>query len=111
MKKTKASKKVKTNDKGFLELAGEAFSVLGAEIVEGKDKLVEVASEKIEGIKKTIKNLTKKKIATKKVPLKKVARKAATKKTAVKSAAKKAGVKKPISKKAVAKKAASKEKK
>ena len=30
------------HDKGFLNLAGEAFVVLGAEIVEGKDKVIEV---------------------------------------------------------------------
>ncbi len=88
------------NGKGFLALAGEAFSVLGEEIVEGKDKVVEVASEKFTAVKKAIKNITHKKgapvrNAKKKVVVVKnkavvVARGAKKKATAVKKAAKKA---------------------
>jgi hypothetical protein len=81
MKKTKNAPAHAAHDgKGFLELAGEAVAVLGEEIVEGKDKIVEVASEKFSAVKKAIKKFTKKKAA----PAKKV------KKKAVKKALKKA---------------------
>ena len=44
MKKTKKASSAPSHpDKGFLELAGEAMSVLGHEIVEGKDHLVSAA--------------------------------------------------------------------
>ena len=49
------------HDKGFLNLAGEAFVVLGAEIVEGKDKVIEVVGEKITTLKSAISHLTHKK--------------------------------------------------
>jgi hypothetical protein len=49
------------HDKGFLNLAGEAFVVLGAEIAEGKDKVVEVVGEKFTDLKSAISNLTHKK--------------------------------------------------
>ena len=51
------------HEKGFLNLAGEAFVVLGAEIAEGKDKVIEVVGEKITTIKSAISNLTHKKKA------------------------------------------------
>ena len=74
--------------KGFFELAGEAFSVLGEEIVEGKDKIVEVTAEKITAVKKAIKKITHKKKAPKKAAPKKAVKKA------VKKVTKKAPVKK-----------------
>ena len=101
--------------KGFLALAGEAFSVLGEEIIEGKDKVVEVTAARITAVKKAIKKITHKK-AVKKAPVKKVAKKGvvAPKKvakkavTAPKKAAKKgkAAPKKstPVPKKTVKKK-------
>jgi hypothetical protein len=77
----------KPEEKGFLALAGEAFSVLGEEIVQGKNKVVEVAVAKITSVKKSIDKITHKKKATR-------SRKAAPKKGS--SAAKKA---KPAAKK------------
>ena len=73
--------------KGFLALAGEAFAVLGEEIVEGKDKVVEVAAAKITAVKKAIKKITHKKAvrpakSVKKKPVKKIAKKVAKKKAA-----------------------------
>src|SRR5580658_1623074 len=87
--------------KGFFALAGEAFAVLGEEIVEGKDKVVEVAAAKFTAVKKAIKKIAHKKTARasrpeKKAGTKKVAKKAGAKKVAKKavSPAKKAGAKK-----------------
>ena len=100
MSKSKKSANPEHDGKGFLALAGEALSVLGEEIKEGKDKVVEVAAEKITVFKKAVKRIThKKKAAVKKVakkaPVKKVAKKAvAVPKKAVKKAAKKAPAKK-----------------
>ncbi len=83
--------------KGFLALAGEALHVLGEEIVEGKDKVVETASEKFTQLKKAVGNITHKKKAVK--------RSASAKASAGKSAAKaKKAVKKAVKK--VASKAA-----
>ena len=58
-KKTPAA--AKHDGKGFFALAGEAFSVLGEEIIEGKNKVVEVTAEKITAVKKAIKNIGHKK--------------------------------------------------
>src|ERR1700733_5871790 len=69
--------------KGFFALAGEAFAVLGEEIVEGKDKVVEVAAAKITAAKKAIGKITHKKAAR---PAKKASKKA-SKKVAKKAAA------------------------
>ena len=64
MKKAKQITTSAPGEKGFLELAGEAMTVLGHEIVAGKDKLVEVAAEKITEVKKAIrKKIAKKKVA------------------------------------------------
>jgi hypothetical protein len=100
--------------KGFLALAGEAFSVLGEEIVEGKDKVVEVAAAKITAVKKAIKKITHNKVArapkrAKKGPAKKGPVKKAAKKTAAppKKAAKKA---RTAPKKAATKKIAARKK-
>lgn len=100
--------------KGFLVLAGEAFAVLGEEIVEGKDKVVEVAGKKITALKTAISNITHKKKApakkvAKKAPAKKVpAKKAPAKKVVRKAPPKKAA--KKLTKKAPPKKAAKKKK-
>ena len=60
MKKTKKENAPASHEgKGFLTLAGEALSVLGEEIVEGKDKLVAAASEKMNEVKKAIKKARK----------------------------------------------------
>jgi hypothetical protein len=82
--------------KGFLALAGEAFAVLGEEIIEGKDKVVEVTAAKITAVKKAIKKITHKKTArpsksAKKTPAKKVAKKVAVAAKKVKPASKKSG--------------------
>jgi hypothetical protein len=104
MSKSKKSAHPEHDGKGFLALAGEALSVLGEDIKEGKDKVVEVAAEKITIFKKAVKRIThKKKAAVKKVakkaPAKKVVKKAAAApKKAVKKAVKKAA--KKIAKKA-----------
>ena len=82
--------------KGFLALAGEALHVLGEDIVEGKDKVVETAAEKFTQIKQAVGKITHKK----KAPVKRVAKKAARKAPA-KKAAKKAA--KKVAKKAVKK--------
>jgi hypothetical protein len=89
-KKTRAAH----NGKGFLALAGEALSVLGEEIVEGKDKVVEVAAEKFTAVKKAVK-----KFAHKKTPARSVKKKATS---AGKAAVKKVAGKKTVVKKAVA---------
>ena len=91
MKKAKKTVADKHEGKGFLNLAGEALSVLGEEIVEGKDKLVEAASEKFSSLKKSIKKLTTKKATPKKkAVVKKVIKKIAPKKIAKKVVPKKA---------------------
>lgn len=74
--------------KGFLALAGEALHVLGEEIVEGKDKVVETAGEKFSQLKRAVSKITHKK----KAPAKRVAKRAA-KKRVVKKAPKKAAKK------------------
>lgn len=61
MKKTNVQTKQPHDGKGFLALAGEAFQVLGEEIVQGKDKVVKVTSEKFETVKKAIRKVTHKK--------------------------------------------------
>jgi len=96
MKKIKKTTAESAPGKGFLELAGEAMTVLGHDILEGKDKLVEVASEKFTDVKKAIKKKFAKKKATVRKTVKKAAKKAVAKKTAVviKKAVKKAAPKK-----------------
>jgi hypothetical protein len=94
MKKVKKEQPQHSHDgKGFLELAGKAVAVLGEEIVEGKDKIVEVASEKFTAVKKAIKKFRKKKAtparSAKKPPVKKAVKKA------VKKVAKKVAKKTP----------------
>ena len=108
--------------KGFLALAGEAFAVLGEEIAEGKDKVVEVAGAKITAVKNVIKKITHKKAARTANSVKKPAKKTPAKKAPAKKVAKKAGKKvvrtakkavkkaKPVAKKAVKKKAGSRRK-
>ena len=66
--------------KGFLALAGEAFHVLGEDIIEGKDKVLEVTAEKFASVKKKISDLTHKNQA----PAKRTV-KAAVKKTVPKA--------------------------
>jgi hypothetical protein len=111
-------------EKGFLAVAGEALSILGEEIVEGKDKVVEATVETFTVVKKAIKNLTHKKTVppkkkapvTKKVAAKKTVKKVAKKvaKKAVKKAVAapkkvvKKAVKKTVKKSAPVKKAAKK---
>jgi hypothetical protein len=104
--------------KGFLALAGEAFAVLGEEIIEGKDKVVEVTAAKITAVKKAIKKITHKKPVRPAKPVKKAPAKkgAVAKKSAGKSAAgpkKKAAAPKKAAKKgkAAAKKSATAPKK
>jgi len=65
MKKTTKAVKTAPAGKGFLTLAGEAFHVLGEEIIEGKDKVVEVTSEKFTAVKKAIGKIIHKKAAPK----------------------------------------------
>ncbi|MDP4148673.1 MAG: hypothetical protein Q8927_21550 [Bacteroidota bacterium] len=109
MKKVNTPSKSAPEQEGFLSLAGKALSVLGEDIVEGKDKMMEVASEKFTAIKKTIKKITHKKAA----PARKAKKKAAPVKKKVVAvrkkvvAVRKKGV--PVKKKASAakKKAAS----
>jgi len=100
--------------KGFFALAGEAFAVLGEEIVEGKDKIVEAAAIKITAAKKAIRKITHKKAPAKRKALTKKVSPAKKKATAKKAALarKKAPTKKaaPTKKKAPAKKAAAKKK-
>jgi coenzyme F420-reducing hydrogenase alpha subunit len=76
--------------KGFMELAGEALHVLGEEIVEKKDKVVESAAGKFSQLKKAVSKITHKK---KSAPAKRVAKKAVKK--VAKKVPKKSGVKKP----------------
>jgi DNA-binding protein HU-beta len=104
MQKTKKAAEIPAHEKGFLELAGEAMTVLGHEIVEGKDKLVEVTAETFTAVKKAV----KKKFAQKKKPVKKAAKKAvkkvAKKVVSKKKAARPKKVAKKIAKKVVGKK-------
>jgi hypothetical protein len=93
-KATKATKPAQAEE-GFLSLAGKALSVLGEEIVEGKDKVMEVASEKFTAIKKTINKITHKKTAT----ARKAKKKTATVKKKVATAKKPAApARKPVKK-------------
>jgi hypothetical protein len=89
-KKAPQAAKPAHEGKGFLALAGEAFAVLGEEIIEGKDKVVEVAAAKISSVKKAIKKATHKKA----VPQSRTAKKAPAKKAAKKSAGKTTGASK-----------------
>lgn len=73
-----------------MELAGEALHVLGEEIVEKKDKVVESAAGKFSQLKKAVSKITHKK---KSAPAKRVAKKAVKK--VAKKVPKKSGVKKP----------------
>jgi hypothetical protein len=83
MKKTpKNTKSGPPDGKGFLTLAGEALSVLGGEIAEGKDKVMAAAAEKFTTVKKVISQ----KLSKKKTPVKK---KRAAPKKAVKKASRK----------------------
>ena len=82
MKKTKQPAAPAQKDKGFLALAGEAFHVLGEEVLEGKDKVVEVASEKFTAVKKAIQKVTHKNTAPARGKVKKAAPKKAVKKAA-----------------------------
>jgi hypothetical protein len=82
MKKTNKKTESPAPEKKFLELAGEAMSVLGKEIIEGKDKLVAISVETFEDVKKVV----KKKFAKKKAAVKKKAKKAAKKVVAKKKA-------------------------
>ncbi|MHA4806827.1 hypothetical protein ACX0G9_01905 [Flavitalea flava] len=100
MKKKTQSGKPAPNEKGFLALAGEAFHVLGEEIIEGKDKVVETAAEKFNDVKKAIKRITHKKEAPAKRVIKKIVKKTPSKK----SPSKKSPSKKSPSKKATPKK-------
>ena len=90
MKKTKQPAPPAQKDKGFLALAGEAFHVLGEEILEGKDKVVEVASEKFTAVKKAIQKVTHKNTAPTRGKVNKAVKKAAPKKVVKKAAPKKA---------------------
>jgi hypothetical protein len=71
MKKTKQPATPAHNGKGFLALAGEAFHVLGEEIIQGKDKVVEVTAEKFTAVKSAIHKITHKKNAAPKKAAKK----------------------------------------
>lgn len=93
MSKSKKSSNT-SKEKGFLSLAGEAFVVLGHEIVEGKDKVVEVTAEKITAIKEGVGHL----LHSKKATAKKTSKKVAPKKTTAKKPA--VAVKKGAAKKA-----------
>src|ERR1700722_16585257 len=95
---SKATKKAqpapeKQEEKGFFALAGEAFAVLGGEIVEGKDKVVEVAAAKITSVKKAINKITHKKKAAPKKAVPSAKKAPAKRATPKKAAAKKAPAK------------------
>jgi hypothetical protein len=98
-KTTKGTVPAGHEGKGFLDLAGEAMKVLGEEIVEGKDKLMDAASEKFESVKKAVKKKFAKKKATPKPKRKSAPAKKAAKKTARKVAPKKAAKKSATAKK------------
>jgi hypothetical protein len=92
MSKAKKPVQPAEQNKGFLKLAGEALSVLGGDIVESKDKVVEVAAEKFTVFREAVG-----KIVHKKKPAKPAKKTAAGKKQA------KASVKKSTKKKQPAK--------
>jgi hypothetical protein len=98
MKKTKQPTSPAHDSKGFLALAGEAFHVLGEEILEGKDKVVEVASEKFTAVKKAIQKVTHRKTAQARGKVKKAAPKKIVKKAVAKKVVKKAVPKKAVKK-------------
>lgn len=105
MKSKHAVRKVKPKEKSFSRVAGEAIGTIAQGVVEGKDKLVEVAksaAEKFSSIKKAV----AKKIGSKKAK-KAVKKKTAAVKKSVRKAAKKASRKSTVNtakKKAPAKK-------
>ena len=111
MKKKSVKKKVVAEAKSAFRIAGEAIGTIGHEIVEGKDKLVELseaAADKFKSVKKShqqkdctkkVKPAAKKKVAA--VKKKAVAAKKSAKKV-VKKVAKK--IKKAAPKKAAKKK-------
>lgn len=104
MKKTNQTGASAPREKGFFALAGEAFHVLGEEIVEGKDKVVEVAADKFSAVKQAIHKITHKNSAPTRRTVKKVAKKAAPKKAAGKVvAASKKVVRKTVTRAATAK--------
>jgi hypothetical protein len=84
-KSTKQSKQTGTDEKSFFRSAGETIGTIAHEIVEGKNKLVESATNEFALIKKVIRKKLKKKKAP--VPKKKIgtANKKPAKKAAVKS--------------------------
>jgi hypothetical protein len=96
--------------KGFLALAGEAFAVLGDEIAEGKDKVVEAAGAKITAVKNAIKKIAHKKTARTAKSVKKPGKKSPAKKSPGKKAPVKKAPAKKVAKKAVKKKAGSRRK-
>jgi hypothetical protein len=91
---TKKKQPINNDRKGFLALAGEAFHVLGEEIVEVKDKVVAASGDKLTKIKKAVSNLTHKKKVPAKPASKKVAKKGTVKKVIRKSPSKAARAKK-----------------
>ncbi len=115
MTKKSAKKTVAPEQTSLFRMAGEAIGTIGHEIVEGKDKLVEVSQAAVEKLssvrkaiskkisKKKIKTVTKKKIAPFKKAAKKIVKKVAkkvtkkiakkTKKAAPKNTAKKSVIK------------------
>ncbi len=103
----KTGKKKAAKAKSFFRKAGEVLGTIGHELVEGKEKVVEVSQTILEGIshtitpvkksaaKKTVKKVVKR--AVKKIkPAKAVAKKTITK--SVKKAVKKTPVKKQLKK-------------
>jgi|SRR5580704_2144140 hypothetical protein len=102
MKKTKKeTTKESHEEKGFLDLAGQAMTVLGHEIVEAKDVIMEAASEKLTAVKKAIKKIGKKAPVAARKAKPQIAKKAAKKvaKKAISSPVKKVAKKKAIPKK------------
>jgi len=87
MSKAKKPEQPAEQNKGFLKLAGEALSVLGSDIVESKDKVVEVAAEKLTVFKEAIGKIVHKKKQAK--PAKKTAASKKQVKVSVKKSAKK----------------------
>ena len=111
MKKKSVKKKVVAEAKSAFRIAGEAIGTIGHEIVEGKDKLVELSEAAVDKFK-SVKKAISKKIAPKKVKpaaKKKVAavkKKAATVKKSAKKVVKKVAkkIKKAAPKKVTKKK-------
>jgi len=101
MKSKHAIRKVKAKEKSFSRKAGEVIGTIAHGVVDGKDKVVEVAksaAEKFKSIKKAVaknldskkaKKVVKKKASAIRKSVKKVAKKV-SKKAAVKSPKKKA---------------------